>query len=148
MNGQEKSLFSESLATDENRLGFESLADRLERYACGKKRALDMTNYITERCGGKKKTGRPSENLRLVAKMKHAVLIWFSSIISIAMKYGYTRRSFVKAYAMPILCHAPRGEVRSGLPRAVGCCFESAARFEGFYGYAHDKRRRRPERAV
>ena len=70
MNGQEKSLFSESLATDENRLGFESLADRLERYACGKKRALDMTNYITERCGGKKKTGRPSENLRLVAKMK------------------------------------------------------------------------------
>ena len=70
MNGQEKSLFSESLATDENRLGFESLADRLERYACGKKRALDMTNYITERCGGKKKTGRPPENLRLVAKME------------------------------------------------------------------------------
>ena len=58
----------------------------------------------------KKKTGRPSENLRLVAKMKHAVLIWFSSIISIAMKYGYTRRSFVKAYAMPILCHAPRSK--------------------------------------
>ena len=55
MNGQEKSLFSESLATDENRLGFESLADRLERYACGKKRALDMTNYITEICGGKEK---------------------------------------------------------------------------------------------
>ena len=54
MNGQEKSPVSESLATDENRLGL-SLADRLERYACGKKRALDMTNYITERCGGKKK---------------------------------------------------------------------------------------------
>ena len=29
-----------------------------------------MTNYITEICGGKKKTGRPSENLRLVAKME------------------------------------------------------------------------------
>ena len=35
------------------------------------------------------------------------------------MKYGYTRRSFVKAYAMPILCHAPRGEVRSGLPERL-----------------------------
>ena len=40
MNGQEKSLFSESLATDENRLGFESLADRLERYAAVKNALL------------------------------------------------------------------------------------------------------------
>ena len=63
----------------------------------------------------KKKTGRPSENLRLVAKMKHAVLIWFSSIISIAMKYGYTRRSFVKSicYAHFVPCAEGRSSVQA-----------------------------------
>ena len=44
--GQEKSPFSDSLATEENGLGFENLNQRLQRYAGAKSRALDMADYI------------------------------------------------------------------------------------------------------
>ena len=44
--GQEKSPFSDSLATEENGLGFENLNHRLQRYAGAKSRALDMVDYI------------------------------------------------------------------------------------------------------
>jgi hypothetical protein len=43
---QEKSPFSDSLATEENGLGFENLNHRLQRYAGAKSRALDMVDYI------------------------------------------------------------------------------------------------------
>ena len=43
---QEKSPFSDSLATEENGLGFENLDHRLQRYAGAKSRALDMVDYI------------------------------------------------------------------------------------------------------
>ena len=43
---QEKSPFSDSLATEENGLGFENLNQRLQRYAGAKSRALDMVDYI------------------------------------------------------------------------------------------------------
>ena len=45
-DGQEKSPFSESLAAEENGLGFENLSQRLQRYAGAKSRALDMADYI------------------------------------------------------------------------------------------------------
>ena len=45
-NRQEKSPFSESLAAEENGLGFENLNHRLQRYAGAKLRALDMVDYI------------------------------------------------------------------------------------------------------
>ena len=45
-DGQEKSPFSESLAAEENGLGFENLNQRLQRYAGAKSRALDMVDYI------------------------------------------------------------------------------------------------------
>ena len=45
-DGQEKSPFSDSLATEENGLGFENLNHRLQRYAGAKSRALDMVDYI------------------------------------------------------------------------------------------------------
>ena len=45
-DGQEKSPFSDSLATEENGLGFENLNQRLQRYAGAKSRALDMVDYI------------------------------------------------------------------------------------------------------
>ena len=44
-DGQEKSPFSESLAAEENGLGFENLNQRLQRYAGAKSRALDMADY-------------------------------------------------------------------------------------------------------
>ena len=43
---QEKSPFSDSLATEENGLGIENLNQRLQRYAGAKSRALDMVDYI------------------------------------------------------------------------------------------------------
>lgn len=77
-NRQEKSPFSESLATDENGLGIESLSYKLQRYAGGKNRALDMAKYITNFHTGKGKLGRgkgsrtveQSQNKRLVAELE------------------------------------------------------------------------------
>ena len=61
--GQEKSPFSESLATEENGLGFENLNQRLQRYAGAKSRALDMADYIkTEEVSN-------NENRKLVKKL-------------------------------------------------------------------------------
>ena len=61
--GQEKSPFSDSLATEENGLGFENLNQRLQRYAGAKSRALDMADYIkTEEVSN-------NENRKLVKKL-------------------------------------------------------------------------------
>ena len=63
MKGKEKSPFSDSLATEENGLGFENLNQRLQRYAGAKSRALDMADYIkTEEVSN-------NENRKLVKKL-------------------------------------------------------------------------------
>ena len=62
-DGQEKSPFSDSLATEENGLGFENLNQRLQRYAGAKSRALDMANYI------KTEDVSNNENRKLVKKL-------------------------------------------------------------------------------
>ena len=62
-DGQEKSPFSDSLATEENGLGIENLNQRLQRYAGAKSRALDMANYI------KTEDVSNNENRKLVKKL-------------------------------------------------------------------------------
>ena len=62
-DGQEKSPFSDSLAAEENGLGFENLNHRLQRYAGAKSRALDMANYI------KTEDVSNNENRKLVKKL-------------------------------------------------------------------------------
>ena len=63
MMGKKKSPFSESLAAEENGLGFENLNQRLQRYAGAKSRALDMANYI------KTEDVSNNENRKLVKKL-------------------------------------------------------------------------------
>lgn len=72
---QGKSLFSESLATDENRLGFDSFQDKLERCGARKKRAVVMAKYITDFHSFKKsndKRGRAklTENEKLALELR------------------------------------------------------------------------------
>ena len=73
-NRQEKSPVSEFLAEHETGLGIESLSYKLQRYAGGKNRALDMAKYITNFHTGKGNAHRPtceqSENKRLVAELE------------------------------------------------------------------------------
>lgn len=76
-NGHKKSPFSDCWGADENGLGIESLSHKLQRYAGGKNRALDMAEYITDFFTGKGQLGRgkgsrtveQSQNKRLAAEL-------------------------------------------------------------------------------
>jgi hypothetical protein len=73
-NEQEKSLFSASLATNENRLGFDSFQSKLERFGARKSRAVEMSEYITNFQTGKNRQGSKTfeerENIRLASNIK------------------------------------------------------------------------------
>lgn len=72
MNGQGKSPVSEFLAEHETGLGFESLQHRLQRYGAGKKRALDMADYITQNTKSKwDDRNRNTETGKLAAKLSN-----------------------------------------------------------------------------
>ena len=78
--GQEKSPFSDSLATEENGLGFENLNQRLQRYAGAKSRALDMADYIkTEEVSN-------NENRKLVKNWAIVHRISYSNITTPKIK--------------------------------------------------------------
>ena len=93
-DGQEKSPFSDSLATEENGLGIENLNQRLQRYAGAKSRALDMANYIkTEDVSNNenrklvKKTGRLCIVSRIQALLhrKQGDFAWHENLSSAAI---------------------------------------------------------------
>lgn len=72
-NEQRKSPFSDTLARDENGLGFESFHTKMERNGARKTRALDLNKYITNFHTGKNRKGAKTleekENLRIARKL-------------------------------------------------------------------------------
>lgn len=92
---QGKSLFSECLATDENRLGFDSFQNKLERFGARKKRAVDLANYITDFHTGKGRKGARSfsekNNLKLAVELR--------SCASYLLFKNYYRRDEIRLFA-------------------------------------------------
>lgn len=116
-NRQKKSPFSDSLATDENGLGIESLSYKLQRYAGGKNRALDMAKYITDFFTGKGLLGRgkgsrtveQSQNLRLAAELEScASYLVFKNYYTVNEVRLYATKSCRKHLLCPF-CAMRRG---------------------------------------
>ena len=93
---QEKSPFSDSLATNENGLGIENLNDRLLRYAGGKNRALDMAKYIIDFYTGKGKVGRNPLSYQVNKRLAGNL----SSCASYLVFKNYYNVNEVRLYAM------------------------------------------------
>ena len=139
---QEKSPFSESLAAEENGLGFENLSQRLQRYAGAKSRALDMANYI------KTEDVSNNENRKLVKKLGDCASY-------LVFKHYYTENRVIlhgmKTCRQQLLCPfcALRRAATCASVLGQGCHCESrkprlAVVFCDFDG----KGRRKPSRAV
>lgn len=92
---QGKSLFSECLATDENRLGFDSFQSKLERFGARKTRAVDLAKYITDFHTGKGRKGARSfsekNNLKLAGELR--------SCASYLLFKNYYRRDEIRLFA-------------------------------------------------
>lgn len=94
-NGQRKSPFSDSLATGENGLGFESFQSKMERNGAKKTRALDLQQYIINSKTGKNRKGvktmKEKENIRIANKLQ--------SCASYLIFKNYYQRDEIRLYA-------------------------------------------------
>ena len=140
--GQEKSPFSESLAAEENGLGFENLNQRLQRYAGAKSRALDMADYIkTEEVSN-------NENRKLVKKLGDCASY-------LVFKHYYTENKVIlhgmKTCRQQLLCPfcaLRRAAKHVSLLGQGGHCESRKPRFAVVFCDVDGKGRRKPTRAV
>lgn len=94
-NGQGKSLFSECLATDENRLGFDSFQNKLERFGARKTRAVDLAKYITDFHTGNNRAGAKS----VLEKANLKIAVQLGSCASYLLFRNYYRRDELRLHS-------------------------------------------------